>query len=86
MIKNELIIFNFFRLLLFYDERYIAIGNWGCGVYNGIFELKFIDQCIAASFSGVQRNLYSDDLLAHQISSNAGWIMNSSSTGHEKLG
>ena len=39
LIKNELIIFNFFRLLLFYDERYIAIGNWGCGVYNGIFEL-----------------------------------------------
>jgi hypothetical protein len=25
-------------------------------------------------------------LLAHQISSNAGWIMNSSSTGHEKHG
>ena len=86
LIKNELIIFNFFRLLLFYDERYIAIGNWGCGVYNGIFELKFLEQWIAASFSGVQRNLYSDDLLAHQISSNAGCIMNSSPTGHEKLG
>ena len=86
LIKNELIIFNFFRLLLFYDERYIATGNWGCGVYNGIFELKFLEQWIAASFSGVQRNLYSDDLLAHQISSNAGCIMNSSPTGHEKLG
>ena len=39
LIKNELIIFNFFRLLLFYDERNIETGNWGCGVYNGIFEL-----------------------------------------------
>lgn len=86
MIKNELIIFNFFRLLLYYDESYISIGNWGCGVYNGIFQLKFLEQWIAASFSGVQRNLYSDDLLAHQISSNAGCIMNSSPTGHEKLG
>ena len=86
MIKNVLIIFNFFGLLLFYDERYIAIGNWRCGVYNGIFELKFLEQWIVASFSGVQRNLYSDDLLAHQISSNAGCIMNSSPTGHEKLG
>ena len=55
MIKNVLIIFNFFGLLLFYDERYIAIGNWRCGVYNGIFELKFLEQWIAASFSGVQR-------------------------------
>ena len=72
LIKNELIIFNFFRLLLYYDESYISIGNWGCGVYNGIFQLKFLEQWIAASFSGVQRNLYSDDLLAHQISSNAG--------------
>jgi len=44
----------------------------GCGVYNDIFELKFLEQWIAASFSGVQRNLYSDDLLAHQIPSNAG--------------
>ena len=86
MIKNELIIFNFFILLLFYDERYIAIGNWGCGVYNGIFELKLFKQWIAASFSEVQINLYSDDLLAHQISSNADCIMNSSPTGHKKLG
>ena len=72
MIKNELIIFNFFRLLLYYDERYISIGNWGRGVYNGIFQLKFLEQWIAATFSGVQRNLYLDDLSAHQISSNAG--------------
>ena len=85
-LDENIIIFNFFRLFLFYDERYIAIGNWGCGVYNGIFELKFLEQWIEASFSGVQRNLYSDDLLAHQISSNAGCIMNSSPTGHEKLG
>ena len=36
-------------------EKSIATGNWGCGVYNGIFELKFLEQWIAASFSGVQR-------------------------------
>ena len=28
LIKNELIIFNFFRLLLFYDERHIETGNY----------------------------------------------------------
>ena len=39
LIKNEFVIFNFFRLLLFYDEKHIETGNWGCGVYNGIFEL-----------------------------------------------
>ena len=36
-------------------EKSIATGNWGCGVYNGIFELKFLEQWIAASFAGVQR-------------------------------
>ena len=38
-LDENIIIFNFFRLLLFYDERHIETGNWGCGVYNGIFEL-----------------------------------------------
>ena len=36
-------------------EKRISTGNWGCGVYNGIFELKFLEQWIAASFSMVQR-------------------------------
>jgi poly(ADP-ribose) glycohydrolase len=36
-------------------EKSISTGNWGCGVYNGIFELKFLEQWIAASFAGVQR-------------------------------
>ena len=36
-------------------EKSIATGNWGCGVFNGIHELKFIEQWIAASFAGVQR-------------------------------
>ena len=36
-------------------EKSISTGNWGCGVYNGIFELKFLEQWIAASFSMVQR-------------------------------
>ena len=36
-------------------ERSIATGNWGCGVFEGIPELKFIEQWIAASLAGVQR-------------------------------
>ena len=32
-----------------------ATGNWGCGIYHGILQLKFIEQCLAASFAGVQR-------------------------------
>jgi hypothetical protein len=36
-------------------EKSIATGNWGCGVFNGIHELKFIEQWIAASFAGVKR-------------------------------
>jgi poly(ADP-ribose) glycohydrolase len=36
-------------------EKSISTGNWGCGVFNGIHELKFIEQWIAASFAGVQR-------------------------------
>lgn len=36
-------------------EKSIATGNWGCGVFNGIHELKFVEQWIAASFTGVQR-------------------------------
>ena len=36
-------------------EKSISTGNWGCGIYNGIFELKFLEQWIAASFAGVQR-------------------------------
>lgn len=36
-------------------EKSIATGNWGCGIFEGIHELKFIQQWIAASFAGVQR-------------------------------
>ena len=36
-------------------DRTIATGNWGCGIYNGIHQLKFIEQWIAASFAGVRR-------------------------------
>ena len=36
-------------------EKSIATGNWGCGIFQGIHQLKFIEQWIAASFAGVQR-------------------------------
>ena len=36
-------------------DKTIATGNWGCGIFNGIHELKFIEQWIAASFAGVRR-------------------------------
>ena len=36
-------------------EKTIATGNWGCGVFGGNHELKFIQQWIAASFAGVER-------------------------------
>lgn len=36
-------------------EKSLATGNWGCGVYGGIPELKFIEQWIAASFARVER-------------------------------
>ena len=34
LIKNELIIFNFFRLLLFYDERHIETGKFIMVFFN----------------------------------------------------
>ena len=36
-------------------EKSIATGNWGCGVFGGNHELKFIQQWIAASFAGIER-------------------------------
>ena len=36
-------------------EKTIATGNWGCGVFGGNHELKFIQQWIAASFASVER-------------------------------
>ena len=47
--------------LVFYDEKEvkeektIATGNWGCGVFGGDFELKFLQQWVAASFVGIKR-------------------------------
>jgi hypothetical protein len=47
--------------MVFYDEKEgneektIATGNWGCGVFGGDFELKFLQQWIAASFVGIKR-------------------------------
>ena len=41
-------------------DKTIATGNWGCGVFGGNHEQKFIEQWIAASFAGVKKlNYYS---------------------------
>ena len=37
------------------EEKSIATGNWGCGVFNGDHELKFFQQWVAASFAGIRR-------------------------------
>ena len=37
------------------EEKTIATGNWGCGVFGGNHELKFLEQWIAASLTGVKR-------------------------------
>ncbi|MCQ2816489.1 MAG: poly(ADP-ribose) glycohydrolase, partial [archaeon] len=41
------------------DKRIIATGNWGCGAFNCDFELKFLEQWIAATFAGAKRIEYS---------------------------
>jgi len=47
--------------MVFYDEKErneqktIATGNWGCGAFGGDYELKFLQQWIAASFAGIKR-------------------------------
>ena len=37
------------------ESKTISTGNWGCGVFGGSHELKFLQQWIAASFAGVER-------------------------------
>ena len=37
------------------ESKTISTGNWGCGVFGGSYELKFLQQWIAASFAGVER-------------------------------
>ena len=53
-----------FNLINFDDEnvaklkKTIATGNWGCGVFGGDFELKFIQQWLAATYAGVETLYY----------------------------
>ena len=37
------------------EEKTIATGNWGCGAFGGDYELKLLQQWIAASFAGIKR-------------------------------
>ena len=39
-------------------KKTIATGNWGCGAFGGDFELKFIQQWLAATFAGVEKLYY----------------------------
>ena len=53
-----------FNLINFDDEevvklkKTIATGNWGCGAFGGDFELKFLQQWVAASYAGVETLYY----------------------------
>ena len=40
------------------EEKNISTGNWGCGVFGGDHELKFLQQWVAASFAGVKKLYY----------------------------
>ena len=53
-----------FNLINFNDkdvsklEKTIATGNWGCGAFGGDYELKFIQQLLAATYAGVDKLYY----------------------------
>ena len=53
-----------FNLVNFEDKeiekkkKIISTGNWGCGAFGGDFELKFIQQWLAATFAGVEKLYY----------------------------
>ena len=39
-------------------EKTISSGNWGCGAFGGDYELKFIQQWLAATYAGVDKLYY----------------------------
>jgi hypothetical protein len=39
-------------------EKTISTGNWGCGAFGGDYELKFIQQLLAATYAGVDKLYY----------------------------
>ena len=39
-------------------DKTISTGNWGCGAFRGDFELKFIQQWLAATYAGVNKLYY----------------------------
>ena len=53
-----------FDLIHFDDEKVVKLkktvstGNWGCGAFGGDFELKFLQQWIAATYAGVEKLYY----------------------------
>ena len=53
-----------FNLINFDDKdvakmpKIISSGNWGCGVFGGDYELKFIQQWLAATYAGVEKLYY----------------------------
>lgn len=51
--------------IAFYEEKEadrssIATGHWGCGVFGGDYQLKFLLQWMAASQTKRQMNYYTD--------------------------
>ena len=39
-------------------EKTISTGNWGCGAFGGDYELKFIQQWLAATYAGIEKLYY----------------------------
>ena len=39
-------------------DKTISSGNWGCGAFGGDYELKFIQQWLAATYAGVEKLYY----------------------------
>ena len=39
-------------------DKTISSGNWGCGAFGGDYELKFIQQWLAATYAGVDKLYY----------------------------
>ncbi|KAF0687091.1 Aste57867_21172 [Aphanomyces stellatus] len=55
--------------------RPVATGNWGCGVFGGDVELKFLVQWIAASWNGraVAYYTFGNEALGAQLTAFAAW-------------
>lgn len=55
------------------SSEFISTGNWGGGIFNGDFQLKFMIQLLAASLTGTKLIYYSDK--THELQLVYNWFM-----------